>query len=38
VPGAEFTMRYAMLIHHDEVALAEASPSLRGDYPVGKVN
>jgi hypothetical protein len=31
-------MRYVMLIHHDEVALAEAPPSLRGDYPAGKVN
>lgn len=35
---AEFTMRYMMLIHHDEVALAEAPPSLWGDYAAGKVN
>jgi hypothetical protein len=35
---AEFTMRYMMLIHHDEVALAKAPPSLRGDYTAGKVN
>ena len=35
---AEFTMRYMMLIHHDEVALAKASPSLWGDYAAGKVN
>ena len=34
---AEFTMRY-MLIHHDEVALSEAHPSLWGDYAAGKVN
>jgi hypothetical protein len=35
IPGllaeAEFTMRHMMLIHHDEVALAKATPSLRGD-------
>ena len=35
---AEFTMRYMMLIHQDEVALAEAPPSLWGDYAAGKVN
>ena len=35
---AEFTMRYMMLIHHDEVALAKAPPSLWGDYAAGKVN
>jgi hypothetical protein len=35
---AEFTMRYMMLIHQDEVALAEAPPSLWGDYVAGKVN
>jgi hypothetical protein len=27
-----------MLIHHVEVALAEAPPSLWGDYAAGKVN
>ena len=27
-----------MLIHHDEVALARAPPSLWGDYAAGKVN
>jgi hypothetical protein len=27
-----------MLIHHDEVALAKAPPSLWGDYAAGKVN
>jgi hypothetical protein len=26
------------VIHHDEVALAEAPPSLCGDYAAGKVN
>jgi hypothetical protein len=35
---AEFTMRYMMLIHHDEVALAKAPPSLWGDYAARKVN
>jgi hypothetical protein len=35
---AEFTMCYMMLIQHDEVALAEAPPSLWGDYAAGKVN
>ena len=35
---AEFTMRYMMLIHHDEVALAKAPPLLWGDYATGKVN
>jgi hypothetical protein len=35
---AEFTMRYMMPIHHDEVALAEAPPLLWGDYSAGKVN
>jgi hypothetical protein len=35
---AEFTMCYMMLIHHDEVALAKAPPSLWGDYAAGKVN
>jgi len=35
---AEFTMRYMMLIHLDEVALAKAPPSLWGDYAAGKVN
>ncbi|WP_246702610.1 YciI family protein [Starkeya sp. ORNL1] len=29
---AEFPMRYMMLIHHDEAALAKAPPSLWGDY------
>jgi hypothetical protein len=37
-PGAEFTIRYVMLIHHDEVALAEAPPCLWRDYAAGKVN
>ena len=27
-----------MLIHHDEVALAKAPPSLWDDYAAGKVN
>jgi hypothetical protein len=31
-------MRYMMLIHHDEVAIANARPSLRGDYAAGRVN
>jgi hypothetical protein len=31
-------MHFVMLIHHDEVALAEASPSLSGGYAAGKVN
>jgi hypothetical protein len=31
-------MRYMMLIHHDEVALTKAPPSLWGDYAAGKVN
>jgi hypothetical protein len=35
---AEFTMRYMTLIHHDEVALAKARPTLRGDYAAGRVN
>ena len=29
---AEVPMRYMMLIHHDEAALAKAPPSLWGDY------
>ena len=29
---AEFAMRYMMLIHHDDAALAKAPPSLWGDY------
>jgi hypothetical protein len=35
---AEFTLRYMMLIHHDDVALAKAAPPLWGDYATGKVN
>jgi hypothetical protein len=31
-------MRYMMLIHHDEVALAKALPSPWSDYAAGKVN
>jgi hypothetical protein len=32
-------MRYMMLVHHDEVALAEAPPpSLRAGCAAGKVN
>jgi hypothetical protein len=38
VPGAEFAVRYVILIHHYEVALAEAPPSLWGGYAAGKVN
>jgi hypothetical protein len=30
--NAEIPMRYMMLIHHDEAALAKAPPSLWGDY------
>jgi hypothetical protein len=33
VPGAGVTLHYVMLIHHVEVALAEASPSLRAATP-----
>jgi hypothetical protein len=32
VDEAEFTMRYMMLIHHDDEAMAKAPPSLWGDY------
>ena len=35
---AEFTMRYMMLINHNEVALAKAPPWLWRDYTAGKVN
>jgi hypothetical protein len=38
VPGAAFAVHYVMLIHHYEVALAEAPPSLWGGYAAGKVN
>jgi hypothetical protein len=31
-------MRYMMLIHHDEVALAEGSPWLWRDHAAGKMN
>jgi hypothetical protein len=35
---AEFTVRYMMLINHNDLALAKAPPSLRRDYAAGKVN